>query len=212
MACVFAGNGATIDYSIDKVYLTLADGTSDCELKSCPSYPGTTGSRGTVPSTTYSRTDSRFLVGGQIPGSCLSTTTTHTINPYVQCSLNAAGAPTWSSFDDSMCKFKCTAPAGSTHTNASGCGGGTGWDWGPYTVEDGQGLSVVLTDNCGWNCDLKNYGYSCHDGTLQTNYYQGGCTRYTYNGGSNSWSGGVWYWPPCANDDGACGELFWTNF
>jgi len=179
MACVFATNASgAIDPAIDRVYLTLADGTSDCELKSCPSYPGSLGLFSSIPKAEYAKTDARFLVGGQISGFCLNNeknslgSVVYTLksllepSPYISCQENGQ----WSAVQsETSCKKSCTLPNRSYYIDPKDCGSGRTRSFEATTLQHGQVIEFNAYSTCGDgvdDCDGWKYYAICNDGVL----------------------------------------------
>lgn len=169
---------------IDRVYLDFANGTKDCEEKSCGFYPGMIGLRGRIPATIRVAGDDRFKAGsGQIMGTCLNNTT-NSAGTWVYTSL-ASGATlphtdckadgTWTAPDDSGCKYGCDVPARGASTNLSGCGDGIDYWISTFTLAHGQSVYISSCDYCGnWNGGFI-MSDTCNDGTLlQRNDWQAG--------------------------------------
>jgi len=203
MACVY-DSGANSN-KIDRVYLTLANGTHDCELRRCPTRAAIKTTRSTIPA--VDATDPRTVPGQQVFGSCLNGTTNvngttvytslaaQTSLPHVTC--NDGGV--WSDANnagitgDTNCKFGCDMPkpfGGWVRVDMNGCGGSSdNYFFVPaHTLQHGQVIQAASTDNCDGQTALY-YGETCNDGTPHQNWlfeYQSSSCFGVYNPATNN--------------------------
>lgn len=159
---------------IDRVYLDFANNTKDCELKTCPSYAGWTGTRGKISPANFSATDPRFVAGsGQISGSCLNNAK-NSDDKTVYTSLAAGGTlphincqadGTWSAPSDASCKYGCDVSGpGKRRVNKSGCGDGMWYTLQDMTLAHDQLFNMSAYNLCDDGCQSWSYVVKCNDG------------------------------------------------